>query len=512
MFLRIYVSLLVSSALAAALCYGLYQWQYQYRLHQHYHQVFNGSMHMIARGLVRHEGDRRERWKQVVEKLIGAEINVRQSDQIQLETPEVEIEHLEAEVGLLTYDDGLLAFTIEVEEITEQHYRLMAILLNNELGRVPERQRQDLINELNPYFVSNIYLRQLDTIELDRQQLSRLKRFDVVVSGTQLSSDFTRVYSRLPKSRQVIEIGPISSFSATTASVLGGMLLLSIMITGAVAYILVKRLEQRLSSIEKEVSNFAMDPVHIDLNDRQQDAIGHLATSVNGMSQRIHQVVSDQKQMLQAISHELRTPISRLKFRLETLSEDQLSDRGKQSIKGIRSDINEMDDLITEAVSFNKGTSQPFSQKLNIVSVINELIEKLKVEYSDIRIELVAPSELTVVQDKNLLRRTLLNLIQNACKYGDGQVRITLRELAQHVSVLVEDNGQGIPQEKRQSVFSPFTRIETSRNKRTGGIGLGLAVVKNICEVLNFRILISDSALGGVCFDLTVPKKGETHV
>ena len=509
MFLRIYVSLLLSSAFAAALCYGFYQWQYQHRLQQHHNVVFSGSAHLIAQGLNRHKGERRTRWLGVVQKLLGAKITVYLPQTVN-PSPAIRIEGMDEKSAQLHYEVGNLGYSFKVTDVGEQHFRLMAILLSNELGRVKAEGRKSRLEELSEFFIPELSIVPIDTLKLDGQQLSRVKRFDVVVSESHVGSSYTEIYSRLPNSDVVLKVGPIENFTAATVSVMAVIILLGILITGAVGYMLVRRLEQRLSSIEQGISDFARDPVHLSLEDQRTDAIGQLADSVNGMSQRIHHLVSDQKQMLQAISHELRTPISRLKFRLEIMEGSELTATAEKALQGVRSDISEMDNLITEAVSFNKGASQIHPKRFSILDVVKEVIANMEVEYGNVTFDVSDDQDSQVVQDKTLTRRVLLNLIQNACKYGNGMVKIQVVNLSQHVNVYVQDNGSGIDIDRRQSVFSPFTRLEVSRNKETGGIGLGLAVVKNICEILGYRVLIKDSELGGASFELSIPK-GEEH-
>jgi len=108
-------------------------------------------------------------------------------------------------------------------------------------------------------------------------------------------------------------------------------------------------------------------------------------------------------------------------------------------------------------------------------------------------------------QDKLQTRRILQNIMQNACKYGRNKIRITIKEGAAELQVNIEDNGLGISDQNKASVFSPFTRLDTSRNKKTGGLGLGLAIVKNNCELARFHFLLKDSDMGGVNFEIHIP-------
>jgi two-component system sensor histidine kinase RstB len=359
MFIRIYVTLLLSSIFAAIVCYGFYQWQHDYRFQQHTQTLFDGSMALITDGINRHTGTRQKRWIEVAQKLIAADITVQRPTTHNNIKQSLKSEILASGALRLTYQSESIQLTTVIKEINEQHYRLMAILLSNELGRVPPSDWQKTLQQdLAQQFKLPLSIVDLTQVELDAQQVSRLRRFDIVVAERNLGGASKLVYSRLPKSEQVLRIGPIQDFEKASLTAIIFILILAILITGTAAYILVRQLERRLSSIKKGVSRFSVDPVHLTLQDKHQDAIGQLAESINGMSLQIHQLLSDQKQMLRAISHELRTPLSRLKFRLEILSGEILTESASGNLQGIRNDIIEMDTLITEAVSFNQGTYQ----------------------------------------------------------------------------------------------------------------------------------------------------------
>jgi two-component system sensor histidine kinase RstB len=508
MFIRIYVTLLLSSIFAAIVCYGFYQWQHDYRLQQHTHALFNGNMALIADGINRHTGTRQKKWIEVAQKLIAADISVQRTITDKNINQPLKSEILASGALRLTYQSENIQLTTVIKEISEQHYRLMAILLSNELGRVASSDwQQTLQQNLTQQFKLPLSIVDLSHVELDAQQISRLKRFDIVVAEKNLGRPSKLVFSRLPKSDQVLRIGPIKDFEKANVTAIIFILILAILITGTVAYILVRQLERRLSSIKKGVSRFSANPVHLTLQDKHQDAIGQLAESVNGMSLQIHQLLSDQKQILRAISHELRTPLSRLKFRLEILSGEILTESASSNLQGIRNDIIEMDTLITEAVSFNQGTYQLQPALFKLEDIINEIINKLKIEHQMVEVTLEIDQHSEVIQDKTLTTRLLQNLIQNAFKYGQGKVSVRLVNLPENICIYIDDNGPGIPTSRRQSVFSPFTRLDTSRNKQTGGLGLGLAIVKNICEVSSFEIHLSDSEFGGASFELFIPTK-----
>lgn len=509
MFIRIYTGLLISVIIAGLLSYGFYAWQYQQRQQDYLHSLFSGSFYLLNKGLQRHSGEKQERWLQVMERLLGSKVEliaIEPLDPFAEDVIELTFTSMKTDEFLLVFKQGNRELRTLINEIGEQHYRMMATLIRNELGRIADISQLDSASyeaslvQLEPYF-SGLKLSQLNQIDLDPQQLSRLKRYDTVVLET--TEGETYVYSRIPNSDDVIIIGPIAGFNPLPLSNVILMMVMSLLITAISAYLLVYRIERRVKSIQHGVHEFSKAPAQLPELNEEADVIGQLAWSINGMSLRIHQLLLDQKQMIQAISHELRTPMSRMKFRLQILQDDQLSDPSVKSIAGINRDIDEVNGLIDEALAFDRGSLQQQVSKVELNELISLIVRDLRIEFDSVVFDLKSTQpECFIYQDKQQIKRLIHNLIQNACKYGGGKVLVSIKQQKGSYLLQVEENGDGIPDERKLSVFSPFTRLETSRNKHTGGIGLGLAISKNIAELAGIKLSLSDSSLGGACFSL----------
>jgi len=500
MFIRVYMGLVATILIAGIASYGIFQWQYKARYEEYVKQVFAGSMWLTVKGASRHEGGKRQRWLSLAEKLFGSGLSVKEVGEDSFDG--YHYEYLGAQKARIGYVWQGLSLNTQVDQVSEQHLRYLASMLINEMGRQPDWQ--GVLAGFEHSIFPNLTLSDIESVVLDEQQLSRLRRFDTVVS--QVGSEDAWVYSRLPGSDQVLVIGPIVQFDVIPLSLAIVLLLFCAVVIGGGAYTLIHRLERRVARIERGVSEFAYDPNLLTLRDSHTDAIGRLASSVNGMSQRIHQLISDQKQMLQAISHELRTPISRMKFRLEMLAEKP----SDELIEGLKRDIQDVDGLVTEAVSFNQDGQSLMATEFCLRSLLTQIIDDVRLDHGECDFELAGSEvEYRVKQDKTQTKRALHNLVQNACKYGLGQVKVSLHAQMVHgqpcVCVSVEDNGNGIPDAKKSSVFSPFTRLETSRNRQTGGMGLGLAIVKHICDMCGYFVMLKDSELGGARFDVQIP-------
>ncbi len=508
MFFRIYSSLLISILLAALSCYGLYQLQYTQRYHSYAQGVFNGSFELISLGLHRHNGEKQKQWLKIVSRLMETELTLQpipvgfspQDSAIHISLNQ----HEAIEVSMSTHNN--LRLTASIDYIGEQHYRIMAVLLLNELGRVTPIEHSRLLRELTELSLPQLALIPLAELALDQQQLSRIKRGDVVVNERQDMVNTPRwVYARLPDTQQVLVVGPMAGFEEIPLIIIILMLALSIIVTAAMAYVLVYGLEKRLDKIDASMRSFAKGQSHDPVSIAGQDAIAKLASTINGMAMRIGNLLNEQKEIGQAISHELRTPISRMKFRLHALLDGNPNEKQTGKLLGLQKDINEIDSLIDEILTLQKAEHKQVFSKIKLNTVLKSLLELHGVQYTGIDYSLRCEPGQLIYGDPNLIKRALQNLIQNAFKHAKSRLQVNVFEQGNSLKLEISDDGEGIAKDKTQQVFTPFIRLDSSRNKKTGGFGLGLAIVKRICDAHDIKIWVNTSPLGGARFCLLIP-------
>lgn len=189
------------------------------------------------------------------------------------------------------------------------------------------------------------------------------------------------------------------------------------------------------------------------------------------MRGRIRRQVESRTAMLAGISHDLRTPLTRMKLELEMLSKEE------KELQELREDVGEMQKMVESYLTFASGEG---SEKAEAIT-ISELIEKAAEPYQrrDSNLNLGELPDRSISVKHQAMIRVLRNLIDNALRYGD-QCWISVKLRRKRCLIIVDDNGQGIPEEKREEVFQAFKRLEESRNVQTGGAGLGLAIVRDI--------------------------------
>jgi two-component system osmolarity sensor histidine kinase EnvZ len=214
------------------------------------------------------------------------------------------------------------------------------------------------------------------------------------------------------------------------------------------------------------------------------------------MKERINRQISERTQMLAGVSHDLRTPLTRMKLQLAMLPKNEENNE-------FIDDIGEMEKMLDGYLAFVSGEgSEP-----NTFVDMNELILSIlnKFRNSKAMIRYATNDQVSAIQGREqALKRALTNIISNAFYYGKT-VSVSLESNTRQMEITVEDDGPGIPEDKREDVFKAFYRIEGSRNKETGGVGLGLSIAKDIIVSHGGKIELGDSQMGGLRVLVSIP-------
>ncbi len=224
--------------------------------------------------------------------------------------------------------------------------------------------------------------------------------------------------------------------------------------------------------------------------------VRHVARAFNAMQARLHRVMDDRTEALAAVSHDLRTPITRLRLRAGFLADEATQ-------ASIDADLDEMEAMIEATLAYLRGDfeSEP-KQVTDLAALLLTLVNQVSDAGGDVAYQ--GPNHVAVELHPSLVRRAFANLVNNAVTYG-GSANVTLAVLDSHIQVTVEDSGPGIPEADLKRVFLPFQRLEASRNRATGGAGLGLAIAQRGIENDGGRICLSNREGGGLCALVILP-------
>jgi signal transduction histidine kinase len=227
--------------------------------------------------------------------------------------------------------------------------------------------------------------------------------------------------------------------------------------------------------------------------------VAHAAVAFNAMQQRIADYLKERMQILAAISHDLQTPITRMKLRAEFM--DDSIERDK-----LLSDLGEMEHLVREGVAYARSVHG--STEANCKLDLDAFVDSIVFDYQDVGKAVNSSGSYgsPIETRPHALRRVLINLLDNALKFSGAAELVVSAEANGNVSIKVLDRGPGISADELREVLKPFYRVESSRNRDTGGTGLGLAIAQQLAIALGGSLGLSNREGGGLCAELLLPK------
>ncbi|MEI7610803.1 MAG: ATP-binding protein [Rhodospirillaceae bacterium] len=214
------------------------------------------------------------------------------------------------------------------------------------------------------------------------------------------------------------------------------------------------------------------------------------------MRERIQRQMKQRTEMLAGVSHDLRTPLTRMKLALAMLGESQ-------DIEDLKGDVAEMETMIEAYLAFARGEGSEPVESADLARLLGEVA--VGARRAGGRVELDTAGDLTLSLRVNAFRRCLTNLLANSRRYAETVWLSARRRDAATIEILVDDDGPGIPENAREDVFKPFFRLESSRNSETGGAGLGLAIARDIVRTHGGEITLGDSPQGGLRVIIRLP-------
>jgi two-component system OmpR family sensor kinase len=266
---------------------------------------------------------------------------------------------------------------------------------------------------------------------------------------------------------------------------------------------------QGLQQLSKVADDFGAGRLSARAQMKPSDSIYPLAERINHMAGRIEGLLEAQRNLMHSVSHELRTPIARLEFALELLRGVSDDPALAKRIGAMEGDVQELNALVNELLGMTRMDSR---QAMQLASVA--LDEVLAGCLASLDPQGVAPvaryaAPLGAVQaDQRMLARAIGNLLRNAQKYAQGAVELHARTTGAGWEIAVEDDGPGIPEAEREKIFEPFYRLDRSRDRATGGFGLGLSIAQKAVALHGGTIRVERSQLGGARFVVTLPSGG----
>ena len=267
----------------------------------------------------------------------------------------------------------------------------------------------------------------------------------------------------------------------------------AVLIAGMVA---IRRTLRPLARLTRAAEGLGAE-AHVHLPEEGTNEVRHLIRAFNAMGDRIHQLVADRTEALAAVGHDLRTPLARLRLRLDALD-------GEGAEAEIRSDLDEMATMLASLLAFLGGDDDPEpAQRIDLAVLVATIADRFADDGHDVRYE--GPAHLDAIVRPSSVRRAVANLAENALSYAGAAEMSVAREGAM-IRIAVRDRGPGIPPERLAEVRQPFVRLDEARARNTGGLGLGLAIVARAAAADGGTLHLANRDGGGLEAAILLPE------
>ena len=419
-------------------------------------------------------------------------------------------------VAIAFFADVLISTAVKgvTDDYTSRFMRGTIVLIEEELFRKPRSEWPKAIKAIDSSFAYNLDIVERWTLKLPTKQAEKLDSGELVIDA-----DGDVLYHRLKQTPQILVVGPISPgtnpdrpralplelrIRLLTWSLIGLFLAIAV-------WFWVRPVWRDLEALRQTARSLGDGHFEARSPEARSSAFELLTETLNGMAERIQRLIAAQKELSSAISHELRTPIARLRFALEILAETDEQDEQERLWQMMGVDLDELDNLIDSSLTYARfGREQP---ELNLTPVeiapwLEEKVESIRILGRSLELTVdtkLLPAALQVELDLKSMPYAVTNLLRNALKYAKSRIVVSAEVVGEMIEVHVDDDGIGIPPEERQRVFFAFTRLDRSRDRTTGGYGLGLAIVSLVLEQHGGSASADESPLGGARFTLSWP-------
>lgn len=284
---------------------------------------------------------------------------------------------------------------------------------------------------------------------------------------------------------------PSHASIASLSAMALGIILTSILVVGWI--------NNPLRRLAQAADEFGAGGSPVPLPEDGPREVRHAARAFNAMQARIHRLVADRTQALAAVSHDLRTPIQRLRLRAGFLEDTEVQE-------AIDADLDEMEGMVASTLAYLRGEAEGEAPRQADLAAILRTLSDDAADRGD-TVTYDGPDRATMPLRPLSIKRAFANLIDNAVKYGGG-ARVTLSDGPGGTMVRIEDDGPGIPEPELEAVFEPFHRLEASRNRGTGGSGLGLTIARQVIAAHGGTISLANRRGGGLTVTVWLPRMG----
>ena len=299
---------------------------------------------------------------------------------------------------------------------------------------------------------------------------------------------------RVKSNEKIIQIYfPKSKIAPSSVRVFVLWITLPSLILILIAILFLRNQTRPIVKLSKAAERFGRGEKVDDLRPSGASEIRKATIEFDRMMKRINKHLNQRSEMLSGISHDLRTPLTRLKLQLA------MTDK-KDTAKKMASDIDEMEKMLNDYLQYAKSQSEEDYVEINIDKLVGDIL----LNFDRSKYEFKVSESVKIYGRKNLLRRSLSNIVENGLSYGD-KIFVEIKKTIGNAVISIEDNGPGLPKKEYENVFKPFYRVDKSRSLNKSGVGLGLSISQDIVKSHGGNITLSESRYNGLAVKIYLP-------
>ncbi len=419
-------------------------------------------------------------------------------------------------VGIALIADFAISTALQgiTDDYAKRFMRGTIVLIEDELQRFPRQQWEKQIKALDEKFAYRLVLEDLDQILLPPKQREKLELGDIAID-----SHRDIMFHRIRGGDKVLVVGPLSpDLNPEYQRAIPLELRIRLMTWTAIGlgfavlvWLWIRPIWRDLESLRQTARALGEGRFEARAPAARSNLFSLLAETLNGMAERVQKLIAAQRELSSAISHELRTPIARLRFALEMAADTDDRSERERHWKTMEEDLEELDNLIDSSLTHARFERERPTLNLTPIALVpwlEEEVEDLRILAGTLMLEVDLahlPPNLMARLDRKSMPYAVRNLLRNAFKYAKSRVRVTAEVKGDELLIHVEDDGIGVPEDERERIFDAFTRLDRSRDRTSGGYGLGLAIVRQVMEAHGGRAYADASSIGGARFTLAWP-------
>jgi signal transduction histidine kinase len=369
----------------------------------------------------------------------------------------------------------------------------------------PQQEWQNLAYRLQTETTTGVNIFQITSEAVPQSVLAQLR--DPINANGFIDPETPYIYYPLGESH-ILEIGPVQ-YERWLFYISEWMLILASVMIGLLALFTLYRYQTKCLAKAQHLLHIDDSHARYPLTlSKLSDAIRDTFDNFDDETREYKERLLNQQDLLHGVAHEFRSPMARIQFALDLLEHSDAENQ--KSLKNqIGQNLDELDNLVKELLSYSRFRTQQIPlniEKVDVSKMVEDCFSELKDFYSTITYELKIDIRPEIAVDSILFKRALKNVIRNGARYASSALVISIDIYHGHTRILVEDDGPGIPPGKADRIFEPFTRLDASRSRDSGGNGLGLAIVKAILDKHHATVEVGSSTLGGASFTILLPR------